>query len=93
MKLKVINPLKCTGGVLSQWNNRPALRVKEPLLGDIIILDYGNGQGHTGFVTAVNGEWVDTIEGNTNSAGSREGDGVYRKRRLIKNAKGFLRMP
>lgn len=30
------------------------------------------------------GSWVTTIEGNTDSDGSREGDGVYRKRRLRK---------
>lgn len=35
--------------------------------------------GHTGVVERVDGETVYTIEGNTNLAGSREGDGVYRK--------------
>lgn len=40
--------------------------------------------GHVGFID----NWPDgeskciTVEGNTNEAGSREGDGVYRKRRL-----------
>ena len=36
-------------------------------------------QGHTGIVIAVDAEGFHTVEGNTNSAGSREGDGVYRK--------------
>ena len=36
-------------------------------------------QGHTGIVVAVDATGFHTIEGNTNSAGSREGDGVYRK--------------
>ena len=36
-------------------------------------------QGHTGIVIAVDEEGFHTVEGNTNSAGSREGDGVYRK--------------
>lgn len=36
-------------------------------------------QGHTGIVIAVDAEGFTTIEGNTNSSGSREGDGVYRK--------------
>lgn len=39
---------------------------------------------HVGFIL----QWSDktslTIEGNTNEAGSREGDGVYRKRRLAR---------
>lgn len=43
-----------------------------------------NRIAHVGFVD----EWTEgvsyaiTVEGNTNDAGSREGDGVYRKRRL-----------
>jgi hypothetical protein len=36
---------------------------------------------HVGLVTAIRGDWVDAIEGNTNPAGSREGDGVYRRLR------------
>lgn len=36
-------------------------------------------QGHTGIVVAVDAVGWHTIEGNTNAAGSREGDGVYRK--------------
>ena len=42
--------------------------------------------GHVGFVD----QWdygsgvAITVEGNTNGAGSREGNGVYRKRRLIR---------
>jgi hypothetical protein len=35
--------------------------------------------GHTGIVIAVDAAGFHTIEGNTNAAGSREGDGVYRK--------------
>lgn len=46
-----------------------------------------NRIGHVGFID----EWPPhdnyaiTVEGNTNNAGSREGDGVYRKRRLKEN--------
>jgi hypothetical protein len=35
--------------------------------------------GHCGIVESVRNDWVTGIEGNTNVAGSREGDGVYRK--------------
>ncbi len=38
---------------------------------------------HVGIIEKVEGNYLLTIEGNTNSEGSREGDGVYRKRRLI----------
>lgn len=37
---------------------------------------------HVGFVDKWGEQWVTTVEGNTNKAGSREGDGVYRKRRI-----------
>lgn len=40
---------------------------------------------HVGLVERQEGNWILSIEGNTNSAGSREGDGVYRKRRLKKS--------
>lgn len=36
---------------------------------------------HCGLVEANNGNWLYTIEGNTNANGAREGDGVYRKLR------------
>lgn len=36
---------------------------------------------HCGIVTAVKGEWIESTEGNTNVAGSREGDAVMKKLR------------
>ena len=36
-------------------------------------------QGHIGVVVAVDSIGFHTVEGNTNSAGSRDGDGVYKK--------------
>jgi hypothetical protein len=45
-----------------------------------------NRIGHVGFIDSwPPGEYVTTVEGNTNNAGSREGDGVYRKKRLKAN--------
>jgi len=38
---------------------------------------------HTGIIEKVEGKWAVTIEGNTNDDGSRDGDGVYRKRRPL----------
>jgi len=40
---------------------------------------------HVGFVDDWKEPWVTTVEGNTNVLGSREGDGVYRKRRLVRS--------
>lgn len=45
--------------------------------------------GHCGFVERVQGDWIITIEGNTNQAGSREGDGVYRKWRHRRSVHRF----
>lgn len=36
-------------------------------------------RGHTGIVTSPDGAGFATVEGNTNKAGSRDGDGVYSK--------------
>lgn len=38
---------------------------------------------HVGFIDNWGEKYAVTVEGNTNEAGSRDGDGVYRKRRLI----------
>ena len=38
---------------------------------------------HVGLVERSEDHWVYTIEGNTSSQGGRDGDGVYRRRRLI----------
>ncbi len=90
------NPLFKTGGVLAQWNNRKENRLAldyhdlEP--GDIFIMDYGRGLGHTGIIETIDGENLHTIEGNTNDTGSREGIEVCRKIRLrSKINKGYLR--
>lgn len=40
---------------------------------------------HVGFIDTWDGTWLITVEGNTNESGAREGDGVYRKRRLIRS--------
>ncbi|NIG56445.1 CHAP domain-containing protein [Chitinophaga sp. Cy-1792] len=93
-ELMVSNPLKRTGSVMEQWNWAVAhhLSVTDPQPGDIFIIDRGNGKGHTGFVTAVRGEWLDTVEGNTNSAGSHDGDGVYTHTRNKSAMKGYIRV-
>jgi hypothetical protein len=40
---------------------------------------------HVGMIELVHHKWAVTIEGNTNVSGSREGEGVYRKRRHLKS--------
>lgn len=57
-----------------------------PDKGDVFGLYYTNLKrvGHVGFVHDWSEDWVITVEGNTNGDGSRDGDGVHRKRRLKK---------
>lgn len=45
--------------------------------------------GHCGLVTSVKGNWVYSVEGNTNREGSREGNGVYRRMRHSRSIKCF----
>ena len=44
---------------------------------------------HVGLVEQQAANWIYTIEGNTNLAGSREGDGVYRKLRHIRTIHSY----
>jgi hypothetical protein len=88
-----VNPLVRTGGVMRQWNEiNPKYKHRNPLAGDIFIMDHGHGLGHTGFVESVDGLNIHTIEGNTNDTGSREGYEVCRRTRTIASCKGFIRL-
>jgi Putative peptidoglycan binding domain/CHAP domain len=83
---------KCrTGSVLAMWNQARANGVptvtRDEAMADpsrvkpgmVFILSTGGGQGHTGLVSRVVGNRLETIEGNTNDGGSREGIGVFRR--------------
>ena len=87
-----VNVLLKTGGVLAQWNKvGKQYRHLVPAVGDVFIMDFGGGLGHTGIVTAIYGDKMTTIEGNTNDTGSREGYEVCFRERSIKKCKGFIR--
>ncbi len=64
-------------------NERPII----PSTGDIfgIYFPEKGRIAHVGFIDRWDGTWLVTVEGNTNTSGSREGDGVYRKRRLVRS--------
>lgn len=89
-----VNPLIRTGGVLNLWNKiDPKYKFKEPKQGDIFIMDFGKGLGHTGFVESINGTELNTIEGNASPLnGGRNGIEVCRKTRKISACKGFIRI-
>ena len=86
------NPLIKTGGVLRAWNEADKkYRATDPQPGDIFIMDFGKGLGHTGIVEKVDTTFIYTIEGNSNDSGSREGIEVTRKQRPRTKIKGYLR--
>lgn len=95
----VNNKLIKTGGVLRQWQSVDTKYkfTKDPQPGDIFIMDYGKGLGHTGIIESVVGNLLHTIEGNTNDEGSREGYEVCRRTRKFPDSKskivGFIRLP
>jgi len=82
-----------TGGVLKflQLIDKTKI-VKVPAPGDIFIMDYGKGLGHTGIVINTDKTFIYTIEGNTNDSGSREGIEVCYKQRPINKIKAFIRL-
>lgn len=57
-----------------------------PQRGDVFGIYFANKKriAHVGFIDHWGDKVIITVEANTNEAGSREGDGVYRKRRLRK---------
>lgn len=94
-EFKIENPMFHTGGCMLQWAKRKLdFSVAVPLPGDIFILSFPHGLGHTGIIESVsdaNKGWIDTIEGNSNNDGSRNGEAVVRHRRELSKIFGYLR--
>lgn len=73
----------CVEGV--SWFKSEGRFSEYPAIGAQVF--YGPGGGsHTGLVVGFDADNVYTVEGNTNDNGSAEGDGVYRKTRLRREA-------
>lgn len=103
-----VNPVIKTAGVLACWNKTAVqfkITVAEArahpeliLPGYQFILKEGNnGNGHTGMIELIEiiGAivWLHTIEGNSNTDGSREGWEVVRHKRLLSETDlvGFIK--
>ena len=57
----------------------------------VFFIDAGQGHGHTGLVVGREGNEFQTIEGNTNELGGREGIGVFARSRPVRQATlGFV---
>jgi len=76
----------------ASWSKASARTHVVPKRGDLVYTLNANGTGHIEFVTGVFKDGtIGTIGGNTNMANSREGDGVYKKRRTISDHMMFIR--
>lgn len=89
--LDIPNPLYKTGGVEVEWESDRGERISIPEQGCIFFMKHTSGW-HTGIVTGVLplGK-LHTIEGNTNSNGSREGTSVLCKNRNHSDMVGYKR--
>lgn len=86
------NTMPKHAGVIEVWRRSFTYRVEKPAPGDVFVMDYGGGKGHTGFVESINTDGsLNTIEGNSNSDGSREGFEVCRHKRHQSKILGYLR--
>lgn len=61
----------------------------KPSVNDIVVFKFS----HIGVVAAVGPDWIETIEGNTNDEGSREGFEVARRRRALDQCRLFISLP
>lgn len=66
------------------WKQRDRFS-EYPAIGAQCIMG-ASGSAHTGIVYAYDATYIYTVEGNTNSSGSAEGDGVYLKKRARRDS-------
>lgn len=83
--LKAIIPLHAWTPSGLAWFKARGQVVSTPKRGDIVYFYYpSKGRvAHVGIVESVSGGYITTIEGNTNTSGSSQGNGVYRLKRPI----------
>lgn len=91
-----VGPTSGRGAVRNwaQWakESERLIHFSEARRGDLFFWLNPDKTGHIGFITAKGEGSFRTIEGNTNDAGSREGDGVYRRTRYDSPKMKYIRM-
>lgn len=80
-----------TASVRAAWERGKAVRVPLGEFGDVAIRLNADGTGHCGIVMRRAATTIETVEGNTNQLGSREGTRVAIKTRPSAYWTGFLR--
>jgi GH25 family lysozyme M1 (1,4-beta-N-acetylmuramidase) len=79
------NTAGCDQG--ADWFKKAGRWSEYPAVGAQVFFGVPRDLSHTGIVIDFNEETITTIEGNTNTSGSREGDGVYLKTHLRREAR------
>jgi len=91
-QLGIPNPTPKTAGVLAHWNAAKTIPsatrftpkqlladLSQASAGSLVVYDFGGGLGHIAFIEQCNDDGrLSTVEGNTNTDGSRNGIGVFR---------------
>lgn len=98
--LGITNPLHPSEHCATVWDNTQAkYRLAKPKRGAVFIQkSRTSDDGHTGLCLDGNTPMFKTIEGNTNAAGSRDGDGVYENERYTtgtptRTVLGYIDLP
>jgi hypothetical protein len=75
------------------WAKKEKLLRDEPEPGDLFLMYHPelSRYAHVGYVRTVRSDELDTVEGNTNTNGSREGWGVFAKTRARTPRLAFVR--
>ena len=71
-------PVTASCALAVAWWKKAGRWSEYPAIGAPVFFGPGGGS-HTGIVIAYGADTITTVEGNTNTSGSAEGDGVYRK--------------
>lgn len=93
-ELGLKNPLFKTPSVM--WQHKQSKdkigKRANPQPGDIFIMQFSLGKGHTGFVDTIENDTIHTIEGNSNEDGSREGYEVCAHARHTNKIFAYLKL-
>ena len=99
--LNCVNPVLKTASCMIHWQKTKGVKItvedaiNNPDLispGDIFIIRRQGGKGHTGIVIGISNDYIQTIEGNSNSFHSAEGEGVVALQRKIDTiTAGFIK--
>lgn len=97
LKPAVDFPLTASCDVAGNWFKGQKRWSQYPAVGAWVLFGTSSDLSHTGRVVAYDDTWIWTVEGNTNTDGSREGDGVYAKKHARREARimgyGYPRFP